>query len=311
MANSIFLWPGGIQTTGNGSVVVPTGGQFLGPDGSITVPTYSFTNDPDTGFYTPTSGQVRFTGNGLDGPTFASNGINLPAGGILRSNANGTKIDFPSDGTITLLDNAGTSFARLMFGGTTSSFPALKRSTTELHVRLADDSAFASIQAAVVQGNSGFVSGAANSINWSGRSRMTSPADSDILFTDSGSTTFGKLQFRTTSGPFISATLPSISSGFGTSPSVTAGGAGFAFRVNVGTGGTASGGVIAMNQTAPNGWNAYVENITGTAANRANVRTVVTAGSTTTVTVQNQTISTGAAVAWTASDILLVIAFAW
>jgi hypothetical protein len=34
----------------------------------------------------------------------------------------------------------------LMFGGTTSSFPALKGSTTRLQARLADDSAFASLQ---------------------------------------------------------------------------------------------------------------------------------------------------------------------
>ena len=33
-----------------------------------------------------------------------------------------------------------------MFGGTTSSFPALKGSTTRLQARLADDSAFASLQ---------------------------------------------------------------------------------------------------------------------------------------------------------------------
>jgi hypothetical protein len=33
-----------------------------------------------------------------------------------------------------------------MFGGTTSSFPALKRSATTLQARLADDSGFAPIQ---------------------------------------------------------------------------------------------------------------------------------------------------------------------
>jgi hypothetical protein len=46
-----------------------------------------------------------------------------------------------SDGVFQLRDNAGTSFGRLQFGGTTSSFPALKRSSTSLQVRLADDSA--------------------------------------------------------------------------------------------------------------------------------------------------------------------------
>ena len=37
-------------------------------------------------------------------------------------------------------------FGLLQFGGTTSSFPALKRSTTSLQARLADDSAFTNIQ---------------------------------------------------------------------------------------------------------------------------------------------------------------------
>lgn len=53
----------------------------------------------------------------------------------------------PSDGVITLENNAGTSFTRLQFGGTTSSFPALKVNGTALNVRLADDSADAAITA--------------------------------------------------------------------------------------------------------------------------------------------------------------------
>jgi len=57
-----------------------------------------------------------------------------------------TKMAAPSDGVLNLTDSAGTDFNRLQFGGTTSSFPALKRSSTTLQVRLADDSAFASVQ---------------------------------------------------------------------------------------------------------------------------------------------------------------------
>jgi hypothetical protein len=37
-------------------------------------------------------------------------------------------------------------FDRVQFGGTTSLFPALKRSTTSLQARLADDSAFTNMQ---------------------------------------------------------------------------------------------------------------------------------------------------------------------
>jgi hypothetical protein len=46
-------------------------------------------------------------------------------------------------GVLTLLNNALDGFNRLQFGGTSASFPALKRDSTALHVRLADDSAFA------------------------------------------------------------------------------------------------------------------------------------------------------------------------
>jgi len=53
----------------------------------------------------------------------------------------------PSDGVVSLLNNAETDFSRLQFGGTTSSFPALKRSTQHLLVRLADDSAYTDLYA--------------------------------------------------------------------------------------------------------------------------------------------------------------------
>jgi hypothetical protein len=48
-----------------------------------------------------------------------------------------------SAGVLTLLNAALDGFNRLQFGGTTTSFPALKRDSTALQVRLADDSAFA------------------------------------------------------------------------------------------------------------------------------------------------------------------------
>lgn len=65
----------------------------------------------------------------------------------------------PSDGVITLFNNATSDFTRLQFGGTTSSFPALKRSGSAIHVRFADDSAFAAIASGVH-----VVSGSASSV---------------------------------------------------------------------------------------------------------------------------------------------------
>lgn len=47
------------------------------------------------------------------------------------------------NGILTLYNNAGNNWDRLQFGGTSSSFPSLKRSTTALQCRLADDSNYA------------------------------------------------------------------------------------------------------------------------------------------------------------------------
>jgi hypothetical protein len=53
----------------------------------------------------------------------------------------------PSDGVIELSNHAVTDFTRLQFGGTTSSFPALRRTSAQLDVVLADNSALAAFSA--------------------------------------------------------------------------------------------------------------------------------------------------------------------
>ena len=50
-----------------------------------------------------------------------------------------------ADGVVMLSNNAQSDFGRLQFGGTTLSFPALKRSSAELQARLGDDSAYANV----------------------------------------------------------------------------------------------------------------------------------------------------------------------
>jgi len=59
----------------------------------------------------------------------------------------GSQIKSATDGLIQLLDSAGTDFIRLQLGGTTSSFPAIKKNGAAINFRLADDSADASITA--------------------------------------------------------------------------------------------------------------------------------------------------------------------
>lgn len=64
----------------------------------------------------------------------AANFINFSARSMLTS---------PVNGNLRLTNAAQSDFGMLQFGGTTSSFPALKRTSTTLQARLADDSGFA------------------------------------------------------------------------------------------------------------------------------------------------------------------------
>ena len=87
---------------------------------------------------------------------------------------------------------------------------------------------------------------------------------------------------------------PSINSGFGTSPSIVANAGSAFFQLNVGTGGSATSGVVTMGTTAAHGWVCNISDL------NTNIVTRETASSTTTVTVT-------AASAWTASDKLLFV----
>lgn len=100
----------------------------------------------------------------------------------------------------------------------------------------------------------------------------------------------------------LSSTAPTVSSGFGTSPSVTASNGPASFEVNVGTGGTASTGVITL-PAAPTGWTCQATDIT-TKSSTVFI-TKQTASTTTSATFGNYNTS-GAAAAWVASDRLRI-----
>ena len=67
------------------------------------------------------------------------------------------RIGAVNDGVFALQNNATTGFDRLQFGGSTSAFPALKRSGAALQVRLADDTADAAISASTFTASSSAV----------------------------------------------------------------------------------------------------------------------------------------------------------
>lgn len=99
---------------------------------------------------------------------------------------------------------------------------------------------------------------------------------------------------------FFAAT-PTVSSGFGTGASILSGTA-TAFTLNVGTGGTASSGVVGL-PTASNGWNCTCSDDTTTSTNVFLCKSVPTSTSSVTLTNYN---NSAVATAWAASDVLSV-----
>jgi hypothetical protein len=95
----------------------------------------------------------------------------------------------------------------------------------------------------------------------------------------------------------IGATAPTISSGFGTSPSIVNSNSPAAFTVNVGTGGVATSGVIGL-PTATTGWSCFANDRTNNTVTRQTATTTTSATFT-------------AAAAWAASDILNISCFGY
>jgi hypothetical protein len=131
-------------------------------DGSTSVVTVDTTNSRVAIAGANTGNRALYV-NGIVESTggFVATGQNITAGGFIASSgssftgnvtlsasllwSSSTRISSPSDGIILVQNNAQTDFSLLKFGGTTSSFPAIKRSATDIQFRLADDSAYASI----------------------------------------------------------------------------------------------------------------------------------------------------------------------
>ena len=101
-----------------------------------------------------------------------------------------------------------------------------------------------------------------------------------------------------------SSTLPTIGSGFGTGPVITASNT-MAFRIVVGTGGAANG--VINFPTAPNGWIVHVADITS----GATIFLQQTASTTTSATLVSYGMTTGLPANMSAGDVLLITAFAY
>jgi hypothetical protein len=190
--------------------------------------------------------------------------------------------------------NGVVTYARLFFGNGTAAAPAV---------------------AFLTEQSSGWYRAGAGDVRLSvlGVDRFQADADStDIKAPNGGSYLYlvnGGVVFNSASlilansgtqmSVVVSTTIPTISSGFGGTPSITIANGTAAFRINVGTGGAASTGVIAM-PAATTGWNCQFDDVT----TPASFITSQTASTTTTVSLTNYSRTTGLAIAWTGSDIL-------
>lgn len=170
-SNSPLLLDGTIFAGGTTTTNFPT--FLIQPTGTTAVTTWS-TAGTGIGMNMPSG----FTGNFLDFHvngaasvfSVSSNGTVVATGAVqsgsdviagltsyLRFNGR-TRLASPADGQLTLTNSAINDFSRLQFGGTTSSFPAIKRSGAAVAFRLADDSADASITAAGITFSGGLKS---------------------------------------------------------------------------------------------------------------------------------------------------------
>ena len=87
-----------------------------------------------------------------------TSGVFAPSGGNGVKWGNNVYAISSSNGILKISDNSDADFNRLQFGGTSSAYPSLKRSSTTLQARLADDSGYAPIDASLykVGGTNGF-----------------------------------------------------------------------------------------------------------------------------------------------------------
>jgi len=160
-----FTHTGHVNTSGTPNVFRFEAADFNAPSGNGNYRpfwlTYSINNSG------PVTGAT--TGIFLDATETNLNGMthdlmHLQVGGVSRARfgrggelqisdyitfgTNGARIGGSSTDILTLRDNGGTTFNRLCFGGTTSAFPSIKRSSARLQLRLADDSDFTGLDLA-------------------------------------------------------------------------------------------------------------------------------------------------------------------
>ena len=325
-------------------LVVITGGTITGPifaptQADCSVVSYSFVGRTTTGLNSHAANTWNLCGGGTLGlsgnTTDVTSSLQLTVPKLLFSTNLGS-INPASNGVFTLLDTAGTSFGRLQLGGTTSSFPAIKRSSTTIAFRLADDSADAPISFSTGTSSANIDTGQdfrfidnTRHIIWISRAHISSTADGRIILRNAALDNFDLLQFggtstsfpslkRSTTNLFIRLADDSAAGGLGfvslaisgtaptvpvacTTPTVTWSNGTATFQMDVGT---TCAAVTTLSFTMPaatNKWSCDAKNL----SNSATSTPWQSAGTTTSVTITNYSRTTGIAAAWTDGDDIL------
>ena len=125
--------------------------QLLIGSGAVGAPSIAFSGSTNTGIWSTGTSNISFSTGGTERFRMGSGGAFTSVGGIQFGQNVGSPFSAmtSSAASVILISNqAQNDFNRLQFGGTTSSFPALKRSSASLIVRLADDTANAALESA-------------------------------------------------------------------------------------------------------------------------------------------------------------------
>lgn len=263
--------------------------------------------------YIPVDGVPNATPALLIGSTPISQGLGLTSGAInfYSANSSNVRADFFWNGGSILIDN--------YINGATLNLATTVSSNVTLVDTIASGSDAFSVATNGARthfgaGSGDYASSDGTTVTFNGPVTIGAGggnlnANGTVISTNGNSTDFQMAgsngAFKVGTSTLFQNTVPTISSGFGTGPSIVASSGTAAFEVNVGTGGTASAGVIGL-PAATTGWVCNCQDITTPSTNV----TRMTANGTTSCTVTNSAFGTGLATAWSASDKLWCIAFA-
>lgn len=213
-----------IGTLGTGGFQLPatSGQQFLGNDGTLALPAYSFASEPTLGFWRPGANSLYVPPSKIFGVGTYGSGPSIAMGSGMSGMQLSNNARFGFSSTTNEQSVIDTGISRSAAGVVAIGTGAVGAS---------DGTVFAN----------GFIGGAGGAFQLTSRIAITSGAQGIYNLMRQDQTTGSQLKVDA---------LPTIASGFGTSPSITAGSTPLAGSVNVGTGGVASSGVINFGGTA-------------------------------------------------------------